>query len=66
VTFDPRTWLARYEQVGGGYAITPGGKLVFMTGAVDGLSVALAMRQVVGHPTRLSAVRATLAERVLA
>jgi hypothetical protein len=66
MTFDPRDWLERYEQAGGGYALTSGGKLVFMTGAVDGLSFALAFQQIVGQPARLAAVKAAVAEREIA
>lgn len=62
MTFDPREWLARYEQAGGGYALTSADKLVFITGGVDGLSLALAFRQIVGQPDRLAALKAAVAE----
>jgi hypothetical protein len=64
--FDPGVWLARYEQAGGGYAMTSGDKLVFLTGAVDGLSLTLAFREIVGQPARLEAVKTTIANRVSA
>jgi hypothetical protein len=66
MTFDPRDWLARYEQAGGGYALTSGDKLVFITSTIDGLSLALAFRQIVGHPDRLDAIKAAVADRVMA
>ena len=66
MTFDPRDWLIRYEQAGGGYALTSGNRLVFITGAVDALSLGLAFRQLVGQPSRLAAVQAAIAEREVA
>ena len=65
-TFDPRDWLRRYEQAGGGYALTSSDNLIFMTGAIDGLSLALAFREIVGQPVRLAAIKAIVAERVAA
>jgi hypothetical protein len=62
MTFDPRQWLQRFEEAGGGYALSPGGKLVFLTGNVDGLSLALLFRQIVCQPLRLAAVKAAIAE----
>ena len=55
--FDPRAWLDNYTQAGGGYAVTSGGKLVFLTHGIDGLSLTNSMAEIVGKPDRLSAVR---------
>ena len=59
-SFDPSLWMERYQQAGGGYALTPAGSLIFLTGAIDNLSLALALRQITNRPTRLAAVKAAI------
>ena len=55
--FDPRQWLDRFTAAGGGYIVTSGGKLVFITAHIDGLSLTASMSELVGHRDRLDAVR---------
>lgn len=61
--FDARQWLDSYEQIGGGYTITPGGNLVLLTSEVDTIDLALALREIVRRPLRLAAVRAEIVGR---
>ena len=58
--FDASAWLDQYKQAGGGYALTPAGSLIFLTGAIDSLSLALAVRQIANRPIRLAAVKAAI------
>lgn len=44
----------------GGYALTQAGSLIFLTGAIESLSLALAVRQIANRPTRLAAVKAAI------
>lgn len=58
--FDADQWLGRYEQAGGGYALTPAGSLIFPTSAIDRLSLGTAFGQIINRPSRIAAVKAAI------
>lgn len=58
--FDADQWLGRYERAGGGYAVTPAGSLIFLTSAIDRLSLGAAFGQIINRPSRIAAVKAAI------
>ncbi|MEH3106502.1 MAG: hypothetical protein PGN09_04215 [Sphingomonas fennica] len=59
-SFDADQWLGRYEQAGGGYALTPAGSLIFLTSAIDRLSLGASFGQIINRPSRIAAVKAAI------
>ena len=62
--FDPAQWLADFATLGGGYVHT-GERVAFLTAGVLAPDLAVMMRQIVGKPDRLDAVKAEVAARTM-
>jgi hypothetical protein len=60
--FDPAQWLSDFATLGGGYVHT-GERVAFLTAGVFAPDLTFMMRQIVGRPDRLAAVRAELTAR---
>jgi hypothetical protein len=61
-TFDPAQWLADFCTLGGGYVHT-GDRIAFLTAGVFAEDLTVMMRQIVGRPDRLAALRTEVAKR---
>jgi hypothetical protein len=61
--FDPSNWLQALTQIGGGYALTSGRRLVFAVDACDGSLLANVMGAIVGHPERQEAIKRAIEHR---
>jgi hypothetical protein len=61
--FDPQLWLSAFAEIGGGYALMAGRRLVFLVEGCDGEPLTSVMAQIVGHPDRQEAIKATIERR---
>jgi len=61
--FDPSAWLSSLVAIGGGYALASSRKLWLVVDHCPADELTSVMSQVVGHPGRIDAVRATIERR---
>lgn len=61
-TFDASAWLDDFTTLGGGW-VSIGERVAFLTAGVFAPDLAVMMRQIVGWPDRLGAVKAEIAAR---
>jgi hypothetical protein len=61
--FDPQLWLSAFAEIGGGYALMSGRRLAFLVDGCDGEPLTSVMAQIVGHPDRQEALKATIERR---
>jgi hypothetical protein len=61
-SFNPSEWLDDFATLGGGYVHT-GERIAFLTAGVFAPDLAVMMRQIVGRPDRLAAVKAEVTSR---
>jgi hypothetical protein len=61
-TFDASAWLDDFTTLGGGW-VSMGGRVAFLTAGIFAPDLAVMMRQIVGWPERLAAVKAQIAAR---
>lgn len=62
-TFDATAWLGALVEIGGGYALASGRKLWLVVQDCPAAELTPVMAQIVGHPERVEAVRATIERR---
>lgn len=58
--FDPAAWLKALTTIGGGYALTPGRRLVLLVASCDGEDLGIVMSHVIGRHDRQEAVIAAI------
>jgi hypothetical protein len=61
--FDPQLWLSAFPEIGRGYALMAGRRLVFLVEGCDGEPLTSVMAQIVGHPERQEAVKSAIERR---
>lgn len=62
-TFDAANWLDDFTTLGGGYVEMPERRIAFLTAGIFAPDLAMLMRQVVGWPERLGAVKTEIGVR---
>lgn len=61
--FDAASWLDDFTTLGGGYVQMPEGRIAFLTTGIFAPDLTVLMRQIVGWPERLAALKAEIAKR---
>ena len=62
-TFCAATWLEGFAAAGGGYVLSPDGRLCLLPGGCDPDDVTRFMAQITGHPEHRAALAAAIERR---